>query len=456
MTLPDRPEGVDLRAQGTSGTRAQTEQGNVQKSKSRNAKVVGMFPHFFGFDVSAALPWTIGGFLLGVLLSALWRGLGIGRASSTQLQTALFDLNALRSSRDERDAITTKLQCDFGFLETALADAERRAATVPELGRANAELNKAGIQARAGWAAKATELENLKTGFQTLTSRNTTLEQRLQFISAESNAAGAASETRTREMEKLRADLAASEMRVREIEKLRADLAAAANALQDVPKLKSEYGAAVSEIEMLRAELEKRGATSAVSKHDYDTALQDLNATRNLSIKQANDIKALNAACVKLEADLAARAAAPVRALGFAGRAKGLKTRRGYAFRKANGSASSAKRVAAKIKAGGNGVSSGRGLPIAASGTFFLNKPAKWRGAVSQKGQGRVWAATGRGALANGLNGAESGSAHPSHGDGSDVAKLKARVVSLSDELENYRRLRDAVVAANRIAEGDV
>ena len=41
-------------------------------------------------------------------------------------------------------------------------------------------------------------------------------------------------------------------------------------------------------------------------------------------------------------------------------------------------------------------------------------------------------------------------------GDGTDVAQLKARVASLSDELENYRRLRDAVVAANRIAEGDV
>ena len=62
-----------------------------------------MFPHFFGFDFSAALPWTVGGFLLGVLLTALWRGLGIGRASSSQLQTAHFDLNALRSTRDERE-----------------------------------------------------------------------------------------------------------------------------------------------------------------------------------------------------------------------------------------------------------------------------------------------------------------------------------------------------------------
>ncbi len=412
-----------------------------------------MFPHFFGFDFSAALPWTVGGFLLGVLLTALWRGLGSSRAGSAQLQTALFDLNALRSTRDEREAITTKLQSDFGFLETALADAERRAAAVPEMGRANAELNKAGIQARAGWAATATELENLKTAFQTLTSRNTTLEQRLQFISAESNAAGAASETRTREMEKLKADLAASETRARDLEKLRTDLAAAANALQDVPKLRSEYSAAASEIVLLRAELEKRGTTSAVSKRDYDTALQDLNATRNLTIKQAADMKALRAACDKLEADLAATAVSPGRALRFGGREKALKTRRGKAFHKANGSAGSTKRVAAKTKSGGNGVVSGRPVPSAASGTLFLNKSAKWRAAASHKGAGRVWPATGRGALANGLNGAANGSAD---GDVTGVAHLKARVASLSDELENYRRLRDAVVAANRIAEGDV
>lgn len=411
-----------------------------------------MFPHFFGFDFSAALPWTVGGFLLGVLLTALWRGLGIGRASSTQLQTALFDLNALRTARDERDAYTNRLQSDFGFLETALADAERRAGSVSALTRANAELSKAETLARASLTAAAAELASVKTALQAQTSRTTTLEQRLQFLTAENTAASAASETRAREMEKLRADIAAAEARARELDKLRADLAAAAGALQDVPKLKSEYSAAVSELELLRAEAEKRGQMSNVSKRDFDTAMQDLNATRNLSIKQANDIKALNAVCAKLEAELAAKAAAPVRALGFAGGTKGSKTRRGSAFRKANGSAGSAKRIAAK-KLGGNGASLGRSAANAASGTFFLNKSAKWRGAASPKGMGRVWTAAGRGALANGSNGAAHG---PAHGDSAEAAQLKAQVASLSDELENYHRLRDAVVAANRIAEGDV
>ncbi len=327
-----------------------------------------MFPHFFGFDFSATLPWTVGGFLLGVVLTALWRGLGSSRAGSAQLQTALFDLNALRSTRDEREAITTKLQSDFGFLETALADAERRAASAQVLARANADLSKAEADSRAGWTAAAAELATLKTALQTQTSRSTTLEQRLQFILAENTAASAASETRARDLEKLRTDLAA-----------------AANALQDVPKLRSEYSAAASEIQTLRAELEKRGTTSAVSKRDYDTALQDLNATRNLTIKQAADIKALSAACDKLEADLAATAAAPLRGHGFAGRIQGLKTRRGTAFRKAGALGGSAKRVVAKSKSGGNGVVSGRPVPSAASGTFFLNKSAKWRAAASQK-----------------------------------------------------------------------
>ena len=396
-----------------------------------------MFPHFFGFDLSAALPWTVGGFLLGVLLTALWRGLGIGRAGSTQLQTALFDLNALRNAHNEREALTSKLQSDFGFLEMALADAERRAAAAAVLALANADLIKGESESRAGWMAAATELATLKTAFQGQTSRTTTLEQRLQFISAENTAASAASETRARELEKLRTDLAAAAM-----------------ALQDVPKLKSEFSAAASEIGTLRAELEKHAQSSDVSKYDYGTAMKDLVATRNLTVKQADDIKALRSVCEQLEADIAAKAASPGRAMGFAGRTQSLKTRRRNAFRKANGSGGTGKRSALKTKPGGNGVSSGRQVPAGAGDTFFLSKTGKWRGAAWQRGAGRVWAATGRGALANGLNGAD-GSSHSVHGDGTDVADLKARVASLSEELENYRRLRDAVVAANRIAAGE-
>ena len=395
-----------------------------------------MFPHFFGFDFSAALPWTVGGFLLGVLLTALWRGLGLGRAHSSEMKTALYDLNALRNVRDEREAFTTRLQSDFGFLETALADAEHRAASVQALARTNAELSKAESESRARWTAAATEIASLTAALQSQTTRTTTLEQRMQFISAENAAAGAASETRARE-----------------IEKLRADLAVAANALQDVPKLKNEYSAAVSERETLRAELDKRGAVSAVSKRDFDTAVQDLNATRNLTVKQANEIKALSAKCENLEASLGARSSSQGGVLGFAGRTQALKTRHRKAVFKGNGQCGAGKRAAAKSKSAGNGAMSGHIMPNAGTGALFLAKASKWRGAALQKGAGRVWAVTSRAALANGLDGLGNASAR---GDGTDVAQLKARVASLSDELENYRRLRDAVVAANKIAEGDV
>lgn len=408
-----------------------------------------MFPHFFGFDFSAALPWTVGGFLLGVLLTALWRGLGIGRTSSTQLQTALYDLNALRGARDERETYANRLQSDFGHLETALADAERRAASVSTLTRANAELSKAEILARASLTAAAAELASANSALQAQASRTTTLEQRLQFISAENTAASAASETRARELEKLRYDLAASGAQTRELEKLRADLAGAAFALQDVPKLKSEYSAALSQIEALRAELDKRGKQSAVSQYDFDTAMKDLIATRNLTIKQAEDNKALGAAKEKLEAKLGAGASSTGRALGFAGRTQGLKARARHAFRKGSGVGGASKRQSAKSKAGGNCASSGRSVPAGTHGTFFLSKAKKWRGSATQNASGRVWAATGRGAYVHGA------SLSDGTGDGTDVAQLKARVASLSDELENYRRLRDAVVAANRIAEGD-
>lgn len=409
-----------------------------------------MFPHFFGFDFSAALPWIVGGFLLGVMLTALWRGLGIGRASSTQLQTALYDLNALRGARDEREAYTNRLQSDFGFLETALADAERRAASVSTLTRTNAELSKAEILARASLAAAAAELASANTALHAQASRTTTLEQRLQFILAENTAASAASETRARELEKLRADLAASGAQTRELEKLRADLAVAASALQDVPKLKNEYSAVATELQALRAELDKRGKQSAVWQYDFDTAMKDLIATRNLTTKQADDIKTLRTAKEELEAKLGARASSTGQALGFAGRTQGLKARARHAFRKGNGVGGASKRQSAKSKAGGNCASSGRSVPAGTLGTFFLSKAKKWRGSATQNASGRVWAATGRGAYVNGA------SLSDGMGDGFDVAQLKARVASLSDELENYRRLRDAVVAANRIAEGDV
>ena len=425
-----------------------------RNAKTETAKVAGMFPHFFGFDFSAALPWAVGGFLLGVLLTALWRGLGLGRARSAELQTALFDLRAMRSVRDEREELTTRLQSDFAFIEIALADAERRAAVIDDMKRVNADLDKAEAESRAGWLAAATELATLKNALQTQVSRSTTLEQRLHFISAENTAASAASETRARELETLRADLAASGTLTRELEKLRADLAAAAMALQDVPKLKSEYNAAASQIETLRAELDKRGKQSAVSQYDFDTAIKDLVATRNLTIKQAEVNKALRTAYEKLEAKLGAGASSTGRALGFAGRTQGLKARARHAFLKGSGTGGASKRPSAKSKAGSHGAVSGRSLPAGTPGTFFLSKTKKWRGSAIQNASGRVWAATGRGAH---VNGADHGASHGNGtGGGTDAAQLKARIASLSDELENYRRLRDAVVAANRIAQGDV
>ncbi len=423
-----------------------------RNAKKEAAKVVGMFPRYFGFDFSAALPWMAGGFVLGVLLTALWRA-GGGRARSAELQTVLSDLNAFRSARVEREAFTSKLQSDFGFLETALADAERRAASVQALARTNAHLSNAETQARASSTAAAAELASVNTALQAQTSRNTTLAQRLQFIVAENTAASAASETRARELETLRAELAASGTQTREFEKLRTDLAAAASALQDLPKLKSEYSAATSQIETLRAELEKRGMQSAVSNYDFDTAMKDLNATRNLAIKQAEDNKALRAEKEKLEAKLGAGASSTGRALGFAGRTQGLNAKARHAFRKGNGTGGASKRVSGKSKAGGSGASSARSMQLSSPSTFFLSKAVKWRGAISSRGTGRVWAVTSRAALANGLDGAGNASAR---GDGTDVTQLKARIASLSDEHENYRRLRDAVVAANRIAEGDV
>lgn len=397
-------------------------------------------PHFFGLDFSAALPWVLMGFVAGLVLTWLWRSVSGSTVQRAELLAALADVERLRAEQDNTVSSLARLKGDYGFLGSALADAESRAAKALQVQAELADANRSGEQARAAADAAAEELAKLTQQIAMYASHSKTLEQRLQYYNAENTAISTASETRARELEALRkeaADLrAASDNKDLEAARQKTEIASFKARLAELSAAQAEGDNHDAELQRLRGELQSFGDVLTAAEQGR----KDLGYFESLASWSSNEVYRLR----KLLSDIEAAAA--------------TKSARIAALEKQIGSLKGRGLGKGRFGLGGRvGQTTGRSVNGAAHHPLPMKpkrKAAARAASLKRAGQrkpdqalpaGRVWLVANRPVQAQGAG---------STGDQSDVAALKSRVATLSAEIENYRRFRDALAEANRIVGG--
>lgn len=375
-----------------------------------------MFPHYFGTDLSAAFPWMISGFIAGILLAWLWRAIGSGQAAKTAAVQSL--LQTQQTQIDERQSAVARLQSDTRHLEAALAEAEQRAAKAPDLARQNALLAQAELKGRNEAVAVQSELRKLRGDVETYTRHAHALEQELRRLIAESAALKAASDTKDSELSQIKDDLFHSAL-----------------SLQSVPSIKVDLEKSQAELAALRTELESRAQELVASIASYDTLARELHGVRGVAEAHAQEIE-------RLKSSAASAGNERVSAVG------GARSRRIFPH-----SVVRVKGIGPKVASTADGDMPRSGVGLLSGGAARANgKPVRplWNKSNGSKSvrkfaMGRVWPA------GDPLRGVK-GRSLLVRNDSTELEALKTQVAALAEEAENYRRLRDAVSAANKIA----
>lgn len=459
-------------------------------------------PHFFGLDFSAAGPWVLVGFLAGMFLSWLWRALR-GSRLDAKAQTKIHEIEALLdASRSEHQNDLARLLSDARNFEQALADAEQRAsANAAGVSRLTADLDrltKAELTSRNELLAIDGQMAKLKSSLQWAETQarnavqerdalqkqlNSFLSDR-QALSADLATAKTAGELKDAEIARLINQVQWHENRAAALEQEKLGLTSNLNVLgskdeeiarltgalaaaqADAARRSGEASAAKADLERARGELgslqmsfanlqsNASGGADALSlvQNKYDQAWKDLTYMRNLAYWQASEIDRLRKAITGFETDVASKSGA-LAAL----------TQQYDALKSKSASQS-------RVRGGGRGRALGgatKDAPV--SGKFaFLHRHGKATSKAVRKAYKLKTlpapgvSASGGAAIGKRLNGyghplmVLGKATRPVRPAQEDLASLKAQLAALSEDASRYRRLRDAVHQANRIADEPV
>lgn len=455
-------------------------------------------PHFFGLDFSAAGPWVLVGFLAGSFLSWLWRALR-GSRLEAKTQAKVQEIEALLdASRSEHQSEVARLLSDARNFEQALADAERRAAAnAANVSRLAADLDrqtKAELTSRNELLAIDGQMAKLKSSLQWAENqaRNALQEQQnlqqqlnsllteRQTLTADLATVKTAAELKDAEIARLINQVQWHENRAASLEQEKVGLtshlsvlgskddeigrltAALLAAQGDVARLTGDVTAAQADLARTLGELgsmqtafaslqsSATGGTDALgqAQSKYEQAWKDLTYMRNLAYWQASEIDRLRKAITVFETDVASKSATLIT---LTQEYDALKSKLAGLSR---------------VSAGGRGRLAGRGSAKDAprSGKFaFLHRHGKAAPKSVRKAY-KLKARLGMGGAAAGPTGGKrfNGYGHPlmvlgksaqAHQPNEDIARLKAQLAALSEDASRYRRLKDAVHQASRIAD---
>jgi hypothetical protein len=460
------------------------------------------FPHYFGLDFSGALPWILMGFIAGVVLTLIWRWLK-GSALNAKTEVRVNEIQALLSAEKiEHQANVARLLGDARNFETALADAERRAAVagsntsilsgeierlkaaelatrndllaaISERDKVKASLHWAESQAR-NFDQERRAFEQLRVGLEQQ-ARNTAGER--QSFMADLATARTAAELKDSEIARLINQLQWHESRAAALESEKQSLASGLTAFKsgestkdaEIARLRSELATAQTALGSLQSEAGSRAQALMSHQASTDQLRKDHDYMRNLAYWQASEVERLRGAITKFEAQVAsnskaygllqqqhatlkARIAARQGALGT----KGLKGKQG----------AGKNRFGYFRRQGTNGTSAdshahAKGAPLSLAA--HLRRDAV-KALLRTKGMrvigrgGAQSAPRAQGDLLISLGTAHRTARRSDMGGSAsaELAALKAKVAELSAEAANYRLLRQALDTANRIAGGNV
>jgi chromosome segregation ATPase len=453
-------------------------------------------PHYFGLDFTGAGSWIIVGFLAGFFLSWLWRALR-GSRLDAKAQAKIHEIEALLdTSRSEHQSDVARLLGDARNFEQALADAERRAAAhaakVSQLTGDLDRLTKAELNSRNELLAADSEMAKLKSSLQwaDTQSRNATqersaLQQQLnsflgerQTLAADLATVRTAGELKDAEIARLinqvqwyenRASFLEQEKlgltshlgtlstKDTEIARLTSELAAAqahatriagelSGANAELSRTKGELGSVQMSLANLQSNASSGADSLSLMQTRYDQTWKDLTYMRNLAYWQASEIDRLRKAIGAFEADIAGKSATLA-----------TLTQQFTALKAKAASGTRARPGAIRISGrAGSG-------ETPASGKFsFLHRHGKATPKALRKAYKlKASAIAGNAGASPAKRG--NGYGHPlmvlgkssatQRAPTDELASLKAQLATLSEDAGRYRRLRDAVHQANRIAD---
>lgn len=227
-----------------------------------------MYPNIV--DFSAALPWVLAGLLAGFILSWFWSLLR--RPAPEPPMADPRDL--YKAETDALRATNERLQADYGYFQTALADAEGRASLNGELKQKIAMLSNAELSSRNEARAVQAALEKLRSDAQATGARTHTLEDEARRSQMEI--------ARLREV---------NDAKDAELGKLKSDLHRVGLAMQSQTDRSDETGRYVADIERLTAEIADRDRIIDESKESHSKIASELVRTREdlMTVKAENE-----------------------------------------------------------------------------------------------------------------------------------------------------------------------
>lgn len=241
-----------------------------------------MYREFLGFDFSAAAPWLLTGIVLGAFFSWLLRALFRRPPQEPQI-IPVIDY-ALIDERDRYKAAADQYASDLGHYQSALADAERRASTIPSYLDSNERLRQS-----AGEISNELEAALIKA----------------HAAQAEASANSARAATIERQLSDYKAKFAGAEDALNSVPVLRSSLDAAQmqikSTMAELAQTKSIADSLNSEIDRLRADNETlqhaaekaRNLDNSAGLHSEIHALKEQNASLTAALETARRV-ALN------------------------------------------------------------------------------------------------------------------------------------------------------------------
>ena len=366
-------------------------------------------------DFSSAFPWLGAGLIAGLLLSWLVRLLlGTDRRRDAELNQARAVLNGSRQKVAELSGKAASLESEWARLTTEVGQLQPRAALVPQFERQLAETQQASVARQGQLDDALKELAVLReNGASEIASLRHDLDTHsgtAKYYEGEFNRLFGEHDTINRNALSLS----------NELQRTKASLESASRDASEAVRLKSDLASAKADVASLRTEAEQRkGGDTANSDAlarvtaDYDSKLKYAvaqSADRDAKIK---DLTAQAAASEKLSAEVAQ-----------------LKSQLASVPQKVDSSADVAK-LRDELASANSALSMSRSAEQAATAAK-QSFETDFQQVRKSLGESSLLAAQRH----------------------DEIAQLKAQLAAKPADAENFRRFKDALDAANRIAAG--
>jgi chromosome segregation ATPase len=393
------------------------------------------------FDYSSALPWFISGLVAGFFIYWLFRKIsGVDSRRLEELASAQSALGDARRNASEMTNKASSLEAEWARLTNENGQLQQRAALVPQIERQLADIQQSTSARTALFDSTNKQLAGLR---ESSAAEVATLRQELEaqsgtakYYENEFNRLHSEQESAAKNTAAIAADL----------QRTKAGLDAASRDANEVVQIRSQLASAKAENEALRAEIDQ------LKMADTKQAAAANQASSTTENKLKADLAAAQADIVALRADLDQRRKADgtqaeeIKRLTFdyEGKLKSATSAHAALSADLRKSADDLERLKAQAST----------APVASDNSGEL---ARWREEAAKQAAALENAKMEHHATKTDLQQVRTALEETSRivaERRAEIEQLKAKLSAAPAEAENYRRFKDALDAANRIAAG--